>query len=316
MNRLPILLTSLLWLLAGNIAQAAACPAGHGLQLDSAQFTTRIHNQQPQDRLLYLDAGAHEVYAHAGTRGAGRIHWRWLLDGKAAASADVELGPGAWQSWSRLRLPAAATGTIQLQLLSAGGSCLLDELTLPRNTWPDHPRIREALAALAANDATGARIALKLLLEEKPAPAAARAAALLLDTDVAIARTQNQLDNGELFLVATGLGAIERKLGRSFRDQALRERITAVRRKADLMRAQLRREDAHMAIAIQHLLATEKLIRGDYPLWREQAAQLLNPVLRRAGDHFALVDWQPTLRGYRLMLQDQRSGEAFEITPE
>lgn len=316
MNPLLPRLSLLLWLLVGTLARAGDCPAGAMPQLLDARFASMVRSQLPQDRLLYLPAGAREVYVHATTRGQGRITYRWFRDGKRVIDVGASVGNGEWHTWSRLRLPPPAPGAVQVQILSVAGNCLLRELTLPGTAWVDQPRIREALAALAADDAIGAKIALNTLLEEQPTAALARTARQLLDTDVAIARARAQVANGELFLVNEGLRAVERKLGRSSRDQALRERIAEVRRLAELARVQFRRDDAHVAIATRHLLETEKLFTGDYPLWREQAEQLVNPALAHAGNEFVLVDWQPTLRGYRLVLQDKRSGEAFEVTPE
>lgn len=306
----------LLGLLAGAGAHAGNCPADTAPQLLDARFASMVRSQLPQDRLLYLPAGAREVYVHATTRGQGRITYRWFRDGKRVIDVGAGVGKGEWHTWSRLRLPPPAPGVVQVQILSAADGCLLRELTLPGTAWVDQPRIREALAALAADDAIGAKIALNTLLEEQPAAALARTARQLLETDVAIARARAQVASGEVFLVEESLRAVERKLGRSSRDQALRERIAEVRRLAGEARVQLRRDDAHMAIATRHLLETEKLFTGDYPLWREQAEQLVNPALVHAGNDFVLVDWQPTLRGYRLVLQDKRSGEAFEVTPE
>lgn len=179
-----------------------------------------------------------------------------------------------------------------------------------------HPRIAEAQQALAAGDATGAKIALNMLAEETQDRALLRTARRMLDIDVNIAEAGEQVRRRQLFLVEGTLRAAERRLGKTAGDQPLRDRIAAVRRAEAEARKELAREDAHMAIAVRSLLETEKLVRGDYPLLREDAERLLLPALRQAGDDFALVDWKPTLRGYRLMLQDKRTGDSFEVTPD
>ncbi|MFP5441138.1 MAG: hypothetical protein ACLGHJ_06575 [Gammaproteobacteria bacterium] len=179
-----------------------------------------------------------------------------------------------------------------------------------------HPRIAEARQALAAGDATGAKIALNMLAEETQDRALLRTARRMLDIDVNIAEAGEQVRRRQLFLVEGTLRAAERRLGKTAGDQPLRDRIAAVRRAEAEARKELAREDAHMAIAVRSLLETEKLVRGDYPLLREDAERLLLPALRQAGDDFALVDWKPTLRGYRLMLQDKRTGDSFEVTPD
>lgn len=179
-----------------------------------------------------------------------------------------------------------------------------------------HPRLTEARQALAAGDATGAKIALNMLAEETQDHALLRTARRMLDIDVNIAEAGEQVRRRELFLVEGTLRAAERRLGKTAGDQPLRERIAAVRRAAADVRKELAREDAHMAIAVRTLLETEKLVRGDYPLLREDAERLLLPALLQAGDDFALVDWKPTLRGYRLVLQDKRTGDSFEVTPD
>lgn len=179
-----------------------------------------------------------------------------------------------------------------------------------------HPRIAEAQQALAAGDATGAKIALNMLAEETQDRALLRTARRMLDIDVNIAEAGEQVQRRELFLVEGTLRAAERRLGKTAGDRPLQDRIAAVRRAAADMRKELAREDAHMAIAVRKLLETEKLVRGDYPLLREDAERLLLPALLQAGDDFALVDWKPTLRGYRLVLQDKRTGDSFEVTPD
>lgn len=179
-----------------------------------------------------------------------------------------------------------------------------------------HPRIAEARQALAAGDATGAKIALNMLAEETQDRALLRTARRMLEIDVSIAEAAEQVTRRDLFLVEGTLRAAERRLGKTAGDQSLRDRIAAVRRAAADARKELAREDAHMAIAVRKLLETEKLVRGDYPLLREDAERLLLPALRQAGDDFALVDWKPTLRGYRLLLQDKRTGDSFEVTPD
>lgn len=179
-----------------------------------------------------------------------------------------------------------------------------------------HPRIAEAQQALAAGDATGAKIALNMLAEETQDRALLRTARRMLDIDVNIAEAGEQVRRRQLFLVEGTLRAAERRLGKTAGDQPLRDRIAAVRRAEAEVRKELAREDAHMAIAVRSLLETEKLVRGDYPLLREDAERLLLPALRQAGDDFALVDWKPTLRGYRLVLQDKRTGDSFEVTPD
>lgn len=179
-----------------------------------------------------------------------------------------------------------------------------------------HPRIAEAQQALAAGDATGAKIALNMLAEETQDRALLRTARRMLDIDVNIAEAGEQVQRRELFLVEGTLRAAERRLGKTAGDRPLQDRIAAVRHAAADMRKELAREDAHMAIAVRKLLETEKLVRGDYPLLREDAERLLLPALLQAGDDFALVDWKPTLRGYRLLLQDKRTGDSFEVTPD
>ncbi|MFZ5722851.1 MAG: hypothetical protein ACOY33_04225 [Pseudomonadota bacterium] len=181
---------------------------------------------------------------------------------------------------------------------------------------PDHPRIREARQAIAAGDATGAKIALNILLEETKDRALVRTAQRMLAIDVALAEAGTQVRDNELFLVEGSLRAVEKKLGRGDSDRAARAVIADIRRLAEEARGRLRREDILMGLAIRRLLETEKLIRGDYPLLREDAERLLLPALQQAGDEFSLVDWKPTLRGYRLLLQDKRTGESFEVTPD
>ncbi|MFZ5755613.1 MAG: hypothetical protein ACOY3X_01765 [Pseudomonadota bacterium] len=311
---LPLLATS-------GIAGADACPDNTTLQLVEARFTSMVRSQQPQDRLLYLSPGMREVYLHATTRGHGRILYRWFRDGKRVIDVGVDVGNGTdlqreWHTWSRLRIPPPVPGDVRVQILSAGSNCLLQELTLVSTAYVDHPRIREALIALAADDVVGAKIALKLLIEDTQDTGLARAARRLLENDIVVAGAQAQARNGELFLVEETLRSVEKRLGNAPIDRALRERIATIRALTHKERLRLRREDAHMGIAARHLLETEKLFTGDYPLWREDAERLIAPALLKAGDQFVLVDWKPTLRGYQLVLQDKRSGEAFEVTPD
>lgn len=310
-------------LLAGT-ACAGDCPADTAPQLVAAQFTSQVRAQAPQDRLLYLSPGAREVYVHATTRGTGTITWRWFRDGKRVADVSARVGDPAatagataneWHAWSRLRLSPPVPNDIRVQILGPG-DCLLRELTLASTAFVDEAHIRQALAALAAGDATGAKIALNTLLEDTPPPAVARTARRLLDTDVAIARAHAQAEGNELFLVEASLRDVERKLGDTAVDRSLRERIADVRRVAADTRTRIRREDALVALATRNLLETEKLFSGDYPLLREDTERLVTPALAYAGGEFTLADWKPTLRGYRLVLQDKRTGEAFDVTPD
>lgn len=179
-----------------------------------------------------------------------------------------------------------------------------------------HPRIAEAQQALAAGDATGAKMALNMLLEETRDPTLQRAARRMLAIDASIARAGEQIVQKQLFVVEPTLRAAERQLGSSAGDKVLRERIAGLRHQAVEARKELQREDAYMAIAVRNLLETEKLFRGDYPLLREDAERLLLPALKKVGDEYSLVDWKPTLRGYQLILQDQRSGDRFSVTPD
>lgn len=181
---------------------------------------------------------------------------------------------------------------------------------------PAHPRLAEAEKALAANDATGAKIALNLLAEETRDPALRRQAKHMMDTALPVAEAGKYLQRGELFLVEPTLRAVEKRLGRSASDVELKARIAALRQQADALHAQLRREDTWTALAARKLLETEKFYAGDYPLTRADAERLLLPALKTDGNKYRLQDWQPTLRGYRLVLQNTRSGDNVEVTPD
>lgn len=287
-------------------------------QLTTAQFTAAVgKDQRPADKLAYLPTNLRKLHVHATTRGNGKLTYRWLRDGKRMPDVSVNVGPGAWRSWSRLDIPAPLRNGAQLQILGNGGGCLLKEMTLPTGMQTDNPAILSIWQALAGGDTTGARIMLKTLLEtEKPGSAAARAAQRLLDVDLVLAQAEQRVRDRELFLVEESLKSVERRLARNLRDTAARERIAGIRRDAERTRALLAREQAPLAHAVRHVLQIQKLQTGDYPLTREDAEQLLTPILASAAADFHMVDWVPTLRGYRLVLQDKRTGDTFEVSPD
>lgn len=287
-------------------------------QLTTAQFTSSASKgQPPADKLAYLPPDLRTLHAHVTTRGNGKLTYRWLRDGKRMPDVSVNVGPGAWRSWSRLDIPASLRNGAQLQILGNAGGCLLKEMTLPTGMQADNPAIQSIWQALAGGDATGARIMLKTLLEtEKPGSAVARAAQRLLEVDLVLAQAEQRVRDRELFLVEESLKGIERRLARNLRDTAARERIADIRHSAAKTRALLAREQAPMAHAARHLLQIHKLHAGDYPLTREDAEQLVAPVLASSAGNFRMVDWTPTLRGYRLILQDQRTGDMFEVSPD
>lgn len=313
---MPRLLIALLLSLLAIHAMARDCDPARSPQLEDAWFSTSVHAALPPARLLYLPPGSRELFVHARTRGPGKVTWRWFRDGKRVIDVGAQVGEGAWNSRSRLRLPPPLPGEVRVQLLGADG-CLLRELTLAASAFVEVPAVRDAWQQLAGNDATGAKITLKLLLEGTPAGSPlARHAQRMIDRDVAIAQAGERIAAGELFLVESSLEAVERRLGRSAGDNAARTRIADVRKAAAQESARLQSEGNLVALATRHLLETEKLVNGDYPLLREDAERLVTPALARAGDHYTIVDWKPTLRGYRLVLQDKRTGGALEVTPD
>lgn len=310
-----LLLALLLSVLAIH-AMARDCDPMLSPKLEDAWFSSNVHATLPPTRLLYLPPGSREVFIHARTRGAGKVTFRWFRDGKRVIDVGAQVGEGAWNSRSRLRLPPPLPEDLRVQLLGANG-CLLRELTLVATAFVEVPQVREAWRQLAGGDATGAKITLKLLLEEIPAGSPlARHAQRMLDRDVAIGQAQERISAGELFLVEPSLKDVERRLGRGAADRAARTRIADVRKAAAQETSRLQSEGNLVALATRHLLETEKIVRGDYPLLREDAERLLAPALARAGDQYAIVDWKPTLRGYRLVLQDKRTGGALEVTPD
>lgn len=314
------LLAPLLLCLLADTAVAAACDNAVSPQLSAAQFTSAVRSQQPQDNLLYLPPGSREVFIHATTQGSGKITYRWFRDGRRVIDVGVNVGNGEWHTWSRLRLPPPVPGELRVQILGSGG-CLLREMTLAATAFADHPEIRRALRQLADGDAGAAKLTLNILLEETPARSpAGRAAQRLLDVEVAVAQAAERVAGDELFLVEPALAAVERKLGRNkaygAADRHVRARIAAIRAALASRRALLAREGNLMVLATQHLLETQKIFSGDYPLLREEAEEVVAPALVHAGDTYAMLDWEPTLRGYRLVLQDKRSGDAFEVVPE
>ncbi len=313
---MPRLLIALLLSLLAIHAMARDCDPAHSPQLEDAWLSAGVRVTQPPIRLLYLPPGSREVFVHARTRGPGKVTYRWFRDGKRVIDVGAQVGDGAWNSHSRLRLPPPLPEEVRVQLIGTDG-CLLRELTLAASAFVDVPQIRDAWQQLAGGDATGAKITLKLLLEETPRNTPlARHAQRMLDRDVAIAQARERIAAGELFLVESSLKDVERRLGRSAGDRAARTRIADVRMAAARETARLQSEGNLVALATRHLLETEKLVNGDYPLLREDAERLLTPALARAGDHYAIVDWKPTLRGYRLVLQDKRTGGALEVTPD
>lgn len=313
--RIPALLPALLLSVA---ADAATAPCGDDapVRLLNAQFTSGIRSDRlPLDRIGYLAPGTRLLHLHTITAGLGKITYRWLRDGKHVMDVGVAVGPGEWRAWSRLRLTPPDPATVSAQVLGPGG-CLLRELTLPASAFAENDAIRAALSLLAQGDAVGARIALNTLLEQSPGRTVARDARRLLDTDVALAQAMERVHAGEIFLVEESLKQVEKQLGRSARDRALREQIADIRRQAAAARTTIARDWPRVAAAARHLLETQKLFAGDYPLERADAERLVTPALQYAGDTYALVDWQPTLRGYRLLLQDKRTGDAIEVTPD
>lgn len=310
------LITFLIALLTVNAAAARNCPADGAPALVATQFTSRAQAQKPQDRLLYLAPGTREIFIHATTLGAGKITYRWYQDGKRVIDVAANVGTGLWHTWSRLRMGAPMPEDVRVQLLGAN-NCLLRELTLASAAFAEHPEIRKAWQQLAADDATGAKITLKLLLESlTPNGPLAKAVRRMLDRDVALAQALERARAGELFLVAGTLQKIERQLGNRPADRSARDRIADIRREMAAQKIRLAREGNFMALATRHLLETEKLFRGDYPLWRAEAERVVTPALIYAGNTFAMIDWQPTLRGYRLLLQDKRTGSTIEVTPD
>jgi hypothetical protein len=315
-----LLLASFLALLLPASAVAAACAESASPRLSAAQFTSAVRSQQPQDNLPFLPPGSREVFIHATTRGAGKITYRWFRDGRRVIDVGVNVGNGEWHTWSRLRLPPPLPGELRVQILGADG-CLLREMTLAATAFADHPEIRRALQQLASGDAAAAKLTLNILLEETPARSpVGRSAQRLLDVEVAVAQAAQRAGGDELFLVEPALAAAEKKLGRNkawgAADRQVRARIAAIRAVAAARRVLLAREGNLMVLATQHLLETQKIFSGDYPLLREDAEDIVAPALLHAGDTYAMLDWEPTLRGYRLILQDKRSGDAFEVMPE
>ncbi len=203
-----------------------------------------------------------------------------------------------------------------LPLLTLFVLLLLSPLSLFAANPPTHPRLIEAERAFAAGDATGAKIALNLLNEETHDPALRKQAKRLMDTALPVAEASKHLQRGDLFLVEPTLRAVEKKLGRSPADVALRDRITQLRKQADALRVQLRHDDVFTVWAVRNLLETQKLYAGDYPLTRADIEHLLLPALKADGNKYRLQDWQPTLRGYRLVLQNTRSGESVQVTSD
>ncbi len=196
-------------------------------------------------------------------------------------------------------------------------NCLPRDITLAGTAIADHPDIRKAREQLAAGDATGAKITLKVLLESAtPGRPLARLAQRMLDRDVALAQALEHARAGDLFLIEGTLKKIDRQLGKTPADQATRKRIAEIRHEVAAQKIRLASEGHIIAIAVRHLLETEKLFRGDYPLWREDAEKIIKPALVYAGDTFVMTKWQPTLRGYKLWLQDKRTGSTIEVSPE
>lgn len=307
-------------MLAAACTQAApvprTCDPALSPTLAAAQFTSAVRSQKPQDNLLYLPPASRDVFLHATTHGAGRITYRWFRDGKRVMDVGVDVGNGEWHTWSRLRLPPPVPGDVRVQILGSDG-CLLRDLTLAATAFADNPEIRKAWQQIADGNAGGAKLTLKILLEEIPARSpTGRAAQRLLDRDVAVAQALERARGDELFLVEPALKAVERKLGNRAADRALRNRIAEVRAVAAARRKALASEGNYMALSARHLLERQKLFDGDYPLWREDAEKIVAPALAKAGDRYAMQDWEPTLRGYRLVLQDKRSGDALEVTPD
>jgi hypothetical protein len=311
------LLISLTLLVSANaIAATPVCGDKQSPQLTHAQFTSAVRSQAPQDNLYYLPPDSREVFVHATTQGAGKITYRWFRDGKRVMDVGVAVGTGEWRTWSRLRLPPPVPSDVRVEIIGTD-NCRLREMTLAAAAFVDHPQISKAWRQIATGDATGAKITLKILLEETPARSPlGRTAKRMLDLDVAVAQARERAGGDELFLVEPALVAVEKKLGRKAADRALRERIAGVRALATARAKQLSREGALMALATMRLLETQKLFDGDYPLLRDEAEKVVLPALAHAGGTYTLLDWQPTLRSYRLVLQDKRSGAAIEVTPE
>lgn len=175
-------------------------------------------------------------------------------------------------------------------------------------TPPPAPELAAACALLANGDDVGARLALREIIDDRRQPRALRrAATLLFDNDLALLRVEQLLARDEIFLVEGMLAGV------TATDDATRARVARLRARSAALRAQLAQEAAWSAEALRHVLETERLFRGDYPLERAQAEQVLAPLLARLGDHYLLAHWEPTLRGYRLQLQDRRSGELIEV---
>lgn len=297
-------------------AAPSPCAPNTTPALTDVQFTNSKHSPQPHNRLFYLPAETRAVFIHSKTTGPGKITWRWLHNGKRMPDVAAEMGDGTWHSWSRLRHIPAGTKDIRVQLYGAQ-NCLLADMRLATVDFADHPQIRKAWQQLAAEDVTGAKLTLKLLLETiPPRSALARSTQRMLDVDVALGQALARAKTGQLFLVESTLKDIQRRLGSSAADHAASNRITEITRESTRQGVLLAREGNFVALATRHLLETEKIYAGDYPLWREDAEKILKPALIHAGDTFTVIDWKPTLRGYQLLLQDKRTGKVIEVVPE
>lgn len=182
---------------------------------------------------------------------------------------------------------------------------------------PAPPELTPARKALAAGDLVSARIALNTLLEEtRRNPELARAARRMLEVDLPLTQAEQRLAGKETFLLEESLKAVERKLKRPPQDADIRERMATIRQQIALVKETLERERPSLSYAVRYQLNLYRLENGNFPLTREEADSALTPALARGAKDFSLISWTPTPGGYRLLLQDKRSGESFEITPE
>lgn len=228
--------------------------------------------------------------------GQSLLH-RWYYQDELISEVTLRIGADRWRTWSRKRLGKRRNGDWRVEVTTADG-CLLNQQILPANTAL--PVLTQARELLKKNDLIGAR----LLVKEKLPEYVAYRSRLerFLGEDLAVARIKQSIDEGQLYIADARLTPLESDDRLS---SDIKKQLPAIRHTLEAQRDQMNTRTALMLSAFQQV-QQNTLAGGTCPT--DEAALIDKLSILPDNETLLISGWSITERTLEAHLIDQHTG--------
>jgi hypothetical protein len=280
----------------------------HGVTLSQARFAMAVADRAPigaEPISIPTDHDAVFFFNDVRHGNGQTLQHRWYYQDELVSNVTLRIGSDRWRTWSRKRLGKRRNGDWRVEVTTADG-CMLANQVLPANTAL--PVLTQARELLEQKDLIGARLLVKEKLPEYVAYRSRLES--FLNEDLAIAQIEQSIDENQLYIADARLTSLESTRGLN---NEIKKQLPALRGTLEAQRNKMNTRTALMLSAFQRV-QHNTLSGGGCPA--DESALVKKLGILPNNETLLISSWSITDRNLEAHLIDQRTGFIHAVTME